>query len=83
MNQVLDAHVGKYSPKSIINILDALNTYYESIELKEAIAKLIPRLKSYLENSGVFFEKSLENSILKDLGSPEQHRRNLLPTGLT
>ena len=71
LNQVLDAHVGKSSPKSIINILNALNTYYEPIELKKAIAKLIPRLKSYLENSGVFFEKNLENSILKDLGSPE------------
>ena len=71
LNQSLDAQVGKSIPKSIINILNALNTYYEPIELKEAIAKLIPRLKSYLENSGVFFEKSLENSILKDLGSPE------------
>jgi hypothetical protein len=71
LNQALDAQVGKSIPKSIINILNALNTYYEPIELKEAIAKLIPRLKSYLENSGVFFEKSLENSILKDLGSPE------------
>jgi len=71
LNQALDAHVGKSSPKSIINILNALNTYYEPIELKEAIAKLIPRLMSYLKNSGVFFEKSLENSILKDLGSPE------------
>ena len=71
LNQSLDAQIGKSIPKSIINILNALNTYYEPIELKEAIAKLTPRLKSYLENSGVFFEKSLENSILKDLGSPE------------
>ena len=71
LNQALDAQVGKPIPKSIVNILDRLNTYYEPIELKEAIAKLIPRLKSYLENSGVFFEKSLENSILKDLGNPE------------
>ncbi len=66
LNQALDAHVGKSNPKFIVNILNALNTYYEPIELKEAIAKLIPRLMSYLKNSGVFFEKNLENSILKD-----------------
>jgi hypothetical protein len=70
LNQALDAQVGKSISKSIINILNRLNTYYEPIELKEGIAKLIPRLKSYLENSGVFFEKNLENSILKDLVSP-------------
>jgi hypothetical protein len=70
LNQALDAQVGKSIPKSIINILNRLNTYYEPIELKEGIAKLIPRLKSYLENSGVFFEKNLENSTLKDLVSP-------------
>jgi hypothetical protein len=70
LNQPLDAHVGKSIPKSIVNILNVLNAYYEPIELEEGIAKLIPRLKSYLENSGVFFEKNLENSILKDqLGS--------------
>ena len=71
LNQALEAQVGKSIPKSIVNILNGLNTYYEPIELKEAIAKLMPRLKSYLENSGVFFEKNLENSILKDLVSSE------------
>jgi hypothetical protein len=71
LNQSLDAQVGKTIPKSIINILNRLNSYYEPIELKEAIVKLIPRLKSYLENSGVFFEKNLENSILKDLAGSE------------
>ena len=55
LNQALDAHSGKSMPKSIVNILSALNTYYEPIGLKDAIVKLIPRLKSYLENSGVFF----------------------------
>ena len=72
LNQALDAQIDKAIPESIVNILNRLNIYYESIELKEGIAKLIPRLKSYLENSGVFFEKSLENSILKDLGNSEQ-----------
>jgi len=48
-----------------------LNAYFEPINLMEAITKLMPQLKAYLEKSGVFFEKSLENSILKSLGSSE------------
>jgi hypothetical protein len=71
LSQALDAHGGKAIPKSIVNILNMLNAYYEPIELKEGIAKLILQLKSYLENSGVFFEKNLENSILKDQLSAE------------
>ena len=71
LNQALNAHIGKSMPKSIVNILNVLNTYYEPIELKDAIANLIPRLKSYLENSGIFFEKNLENLILKNQVSSE------------
>ena len=71
LNQVLDAHDGKSIPKSIVNILNVLNAYYEPIELKKGIAKLMPQLKSYLENSGLFFEKNLENSLLKDQVSSE------------
>ena len=71
LSQALDDHGGKPIPKSIINIFNVLTTYYEAIELKEGIAKLIPQLKSYLENSGVFLEKNLENSLLKDQVSSE------------
>ena len=71
LNQALNAHIGKSMPKSIVNILNMLNAYYEPIELKQGIAKLIPQLKSYLENSGVFLEKNLENSLLKDQVSSE------------
>ena len=71
LNQAVESQIGKSMPQSIINILSSLNAYFESIDLKEVITKLIPQLKAYLENSGVFFEKSLENSILKSLGSSE------------
>ena len=71
LSQALDAHGGKAIPKSIVNIFNFLTSYYEPIELKEDIAKLIPQLKSYLENSGVFLEKNLENSLLKDQVSSE------------
>jgi hypothetical protein len=71
LNQAMESQTGKSMPNPIINILSGLNANFESIDLTEVITKLIPRLKTYLENSGVFFEKSLENSILKSLGSSE------------
>ena len=71
LNQAMESQAGKSTPLTILNILSGLNAHFEPIDLMAAITKLIPRLKAYLENSGVFFEKSLENSILKSLGSPE------------
>ncbi len=66
-----ESQIGKSMPQSITNILSSLNAYFEPINLKEVITKLIPQLKAYLGNSGVFFEKSLENSILKSLANSE------------
>jgi hypothetical protein len=70
-NQAAASQIGKSMTHSITNILGRLNTYFEPINLMEVITKLMPQLKAYLENSGVFFEKSLENSILKSLGTSE------------
>jgi hypothetical protein len=53
----------KKIPSSIFNILATLNAYFEPFELKEIMAELLPRLKSHFENSGIFFEKSLERII--------------------
>ena len=71
LNQAMASQTDKPLPNSIINILKELNSYFESFDLEKVVTKLIPQLKAYLENSGVFFEKSLENSILKSLGSSE------------
>ena len=71
LNQAMESQAGKSMPLTILNILSGLNAHFEPIDLMAAITKLIPRLKAYLENSGFFFEKSLENSILKSLGSSE------------
>jgi hypothetical protein len=71
LNQAVAFQTGKSLPKYIANILDGLSSYFESFDLEKIVTKLIPQLKAYLENSGVFFEKSLENSILKSLGSAE------------
>jgi hypothetical protein len=66
-------------PQSILNILNGLNTHFESFNLEIITAKLIPQLKTYLENSGIFLEKYLENSILKSLGSSESVSLKQLP----
>jgi hypothetical protein len=54
-------------PTSIFNVLDRLNAYYQPFELKDMIAQLLPRLRSHFEDSGIFFEKSLEQIISKVL----------------
>jgi hypothetical protein len=71
LSQAMESQTGKSMPQPILNILSGLNSHFESIDLKEIITKLMPKLKSYLENSGFLFEKSLENSILKSPGSSE------------
>jgi hypothetical protein len=54
-------------PTSIFNVLARLNAYFEPFELKDMIAQLLPRLRSHFEDSGIFFEKSLEQIISKVL----------------
>jgi len=71
LDRVVASQTGRPIPQSIINILNSLNTNFEPIDLTEVIAKLIPRLRAYLENPGVFLEKYLEDSILKASGSSE------------
>jgi hypothetical protein len=71
LNQALESQAGKSLPQSIANILNGLNSHYESFDLEKVVTKLIPQLKAYLENSGIFLEKYLEGLILKSLGSSE------------
>lgn len=71
LNQVVISQTGKTLPQPIINILNGLNSHFESIELKDVVTRLLTRIKAYLENSGFFLEKSLENSVLKSSGGSE------------
>jgi hypothetical protein len=57
INLAMDPQSGKKLPQSILNILSMLNSYFEPFSLKESIIELTPKLRSYLENSGLFFEK--------------------------
>jgi len=71
LNQALKSQPAKSLPQSILIILNGLNSHLEPIDLRNIITNLMPRLKSYLENSGIFLEKYLEGLILKSLGSSE------------
>jgi len=55
----------KAIPDQIINILRGLNSHFEAFDLKNMMSELLPRLKSYVDNSGLFFEKMLETVIAK------------------
>jgi hypothetical protein len=70
IEQVMTPQTGKALPQTILNILSGLYSHFEEVELKE-ITGLISRIKAYLENSGFFLEKSLENAIVKSLDGPE------------
>ncbi len=77
LNQLLESQTAKTIPKPILNVLNALNAHFESFDLEKIITEMMPRLKSYIDNSGIFFEKMLENAILKlidqiDTGLPKQ-----------
>lgn len=77
LNQALAPQSTPKMPMSILNLLAALNSHFESFDLKESGAEIVPRLKAYLENSGLFFEKFLENIIIKlsadaEAGTPKQ-----------
>jgi hypothetical protein len=71
INQVITSQASKNVPQSIVNILNGLSAHFETIELKEIVSGLMPRIKSYIENSGFFLEKALENSVSKSTGGSE------------
>ena len=71
IDQIREPVVGKLDNQSIVNVLNRLNSHFEPIDLTNTITTLVSRLKSYLENSGIFFEKSLEQSLLNSFGSAE------------
>jgi hypothetical protein len=75
MSQVMGAQTDKYKPNSILNILNGLLFYFETIDLNKPLVAIIPQLKAFIENSGFFFEKSLENLVLKYLASSDDTTR--------
>jgi len=71
LNQTRAAPTAKNIPNPILNILEGLNTHFESFNLEKAIAEVVPRLKFYVDHSGLFFEKMLESVIARLMNKPE------------
>ena len=71
LNQTLTTQSANNIPKPILNILEGLNTHFEALDLKKIIAEVMPRLKMYVDNSGIFFEKMLESVIARLINESE------------
>ena len=57
--------------QSITSILEKLNAHFEPFDLKKIVAELPSRLQSYLENSGILFEKRLATKIAQILAQSD------------
>jgi len=71
LNQTLTTQSANNIPKPILNILEGLNAHFEVLDLKKIIAEVMPRLKMYVDNSGIFFEKMLESVIARLINESE------------
>ena len=63
---------GEKLPPNIKNALLKIHSHFEPLNISSNISRLIPQLKSYIENSGIYFEKKLENTIENILSSFEK-----------
>ena len=61
--QVLNLPGKQLPPEHIHRALVALDSHLESIDLSKTGTKLLPLLKSYVENAGFFFEKKIADAI--------------------
>ena len=71
LNQTLSTQTASNIPKPILHILEGLNTHFETFNLEKVIAEVMPRLKLYVDNSGIFFEKMLESVIARLMNESE------------
>ena len=58
-------------PAHISRALAALDAHFASLELSQNMKKWLPLIKSYVENSGFFFEKKIADLILKSAHRPD------------
>lgn len=56
-HQILTLPDRQLPPEHIHRALATLDTHFESMDLSKTATKLLPLLKSYVENTGFFFEK--------------------------
>ena len=71
VRQILSLPDSQQPPKHVSDALAALNSHFESIDLSKPVAKWLPLLRLYVENSGFFFEKKLADNIHQLLQGPK------------
>ncbi|MDX1708441.1 MAG: hypothetical protein R3274_07565 [Desulfobacterales bacterium] len=70
--QILQASPDSKSlPENIRTALSALEAHFASLDLNQDIRKWMPLIKSYVENSGFFFEKKIAELIRQISQRPE------------
>jgi hypothetical protein len=72
LNRDSNLFQGEKLPGNIKNALLNIHSHFEPLNISSNISKLIPQLKSYIENSGIYFENKLENTIENILSSYEK-----------
>ena len=50
-------------PRKISTAIEQLSSHFQQLNFGKNISELSSRLRSYMENSGIFFEKKIENEI--------------------
>jgi len=60
----------------IRNLLSTLRSHFQPLDIGQDALKLVPRLKSLIEDSGIFFEKKL-NEIISKLSEASDRLRNV------
>jgi len=63
---------GRAVPTYIKDILTRITAHFGPMNIAKNSSKLGSQLKSYIENSGIFFEKKIENVIIKSFETNEK-----------
>ena len=63
---------GRAIPVYVIDILTRISTHFGPMNIGKNSPILVSQLKSYIENSGIFFEKKIENVIIKSFETNEK-----------
>ena len=71
VNHILNLPDKHFPPEHISRALATLNTHFETIDLNRNITKWLPLLNARVEDSGMFFEKKLADSIYRLADRPE------------
>ena len=88
-SQISDSKGGKILPPSILSTLNQIQGHFSTLLIQDNISRLASDLKTYIENSGIFFENRIKDALasliessqplaLKNIGNPPEIREIFL-----